>query len=131
MARSSQLMPVDLSPGREPDPEPVSREVEPSRTANVVDAQEVVVEFLDYALHVGAVGSELVYVCDGEDRQGLGSVVPLDRGLQRVRGIEIAVVGDEDELFVLADVPDLQVGRGRRQPDVLKAIECKAEGLPE
>jgi hypothetical protein len=32
---------------------------------------------------------------------------------------------------VLADVPDVRVGRGRRQPDILKAIDCKAEDLPE
>lgn len=124
-------MPFDLSPGREREPKPVSREIESARSANVIDPQQVVVKGLDNALHVGANRSELVHVGVGEHRQGLRGVVPPDRGLQRVLGSEIAIVGDEDELLGLTDAPDLQVDRGSREPDVLEAMQYKAEDLPE
>ena len=60
-----------------------------------------------------------------------GSGVSPDCGLERVLRFEIAIVGDQDELLSLTDVPDLQVGRVPREPDFLKAPENKAEGLPE
>jgi hypothetical protein len=110
---------------------PASREIESARAPNLVDSEEVVEGRLDHALHVGVVRSQLVHVGDGEHRQGLRGIVPPDRGLQRVLGIEIAIVGDEDELLGLTVVPDLEVGRGSREPEVLKVIERKAEGLPE
>jgi hypothetical protein len=98
------------APGREREPSSVSRKVEPLRAANVVDSEEVVVKCFDHALDVGAVRPELAHVGDSEDGQGLRGVVPPDRGLQGVLGVEVAIVGNQDEVLGLTDVPDLQVG---------------------
>jgi hypothetical protein len=59
----------------------ISRDVKSSRATNLVDAQEIVEECLDHALHISAVPSELVDVGNGENGQGLSSIVSANCGL--------------------------------------------------
>jgi hypothetical protein len=51
--------------------------------------------------------------------------------VQQVRGVEFAIVGDEDDLFCFSDVAHRQVGRERQKREILKATTDKSEYLPE
>src|SRR5262249_32986122 len=72
-----------------------------------------------------------VWIRQGKDRQTVRRVASPDGGLERIRASRIPVRSDQDELLLLADLPEDRVGDGRLQVQVAEGAQRQLQRLPE
>src|SRR5207244_2867282 len=99
--------------------------------AAVVDVLEVCQEALDDLLRVGTAVADRLRVGDGQDGEAVSRVACADGCFKRIRTVFVAVSGQEDELLILARLPDFGIRGIVYQPEVGKCQDRQAERLPE
>ncbi len=103
----------------------------PAGAADGINIQQMLVEPLQHAFRIGPALAKAIEVGNRKHGQGTWRVELLNRRFKGIGRFIVAIIRDQQQLFVLALPPNLQIGRGGREADILEMKKNEAEVYPE
>ncbi len=98
---------------------------------NSVQVQQISKKAVDHSFSIFVRGKNTPGISDGENRQALSCVTRTNYCFQGLRSIGVAIIGQKQQLLVLATMPDFFVRVGRDKANVIERHILNLEVGPE